>query len=415
MKHVYSSVDIGTDTIKIVVCELYKNRLNLLAASSVKSNGIKKGLITDVDEATISLKQAFNEVEQMLGIRIKKVIASVPSYFADFSIAKGQMKINNEDNIITGEDIMSVLEESIKDKKTPDKEIVSIIPIDFSLDDKEAVTEPRGMVASELKSRSILVKTPKKNIYSVIGLLESIGVEVVDISLNSIGDIYALKSKENHDKVGAIINVGADTTTVSLYNKDVIVKSSIITMGGRNIDSDISYMYKVDLTTAVRIKEKFALAHKQYASVNDFYEITTENDEKLKINQFEVSEIVMSRIEEILTLAKKEINLLTNREIQYIIVTGGTSNMAHFEYVAQDVLGKDVAIGNVKMMGIRNNKFSSVVGNIVYFINKLKLRGNNYSMINNEESLALESTKKGLIDISKESMLGKVFGYFFGE
>ena len=74
MKHIYTSLDIGTDTIKIVVCELYQNKLNLLAASSYKAEGIKKGLITDPELATKCIKGAFSEVEEMLGIKIKKVI-----------------------------------------------------------------------------------------------------------------------------------------------------------------------------------------------------------------------------------------------------------------------------------------------------------------------------------------------------
>ena len=86
MKHVYTSIDIGSDTIKVVVCELFNNKLNLLAASSVKSRGIKKGLITDGHEASISLKQALTDVEDMLGIKIKKVLATIPNYFSEFII-----------------------------------------------------------------------------------------------------------------------------------------------------------------------------------------------------------------------------------------------------------------------------------------------------------------------------------------
>ena len=94
MKHIYSSVDIGSDTIKVVVCELYRGKLNLLAASSVKSKGIKKGLITDFEEASISTKKAIKEVEDMLGIKINKVIVSVPSYFAEFNVVKGEVKVS---------------------------------------------------------------------------------------------------------------------------------------------------------------------------------------------------------------------------------------------------------------------------------------------------------------------------------
>ena len=100
MKHIYTSVDIGTDTTKVVVAELYKGKLNLLAASSIKSNGIKKGLITDVDLAAKTLKKAINEVEEMLGLDIKKVLISVPSYFADFVKVEGEIKIDTEDSVI---------------------------------------------------------------------------------------------------------------------------------------------------------------------------------------------------------------------------------------------------------------------------------------------------------------------------
>ena len=71
MKNVYTSIDVGSDTIKVVVCELFNNRLNLLAATSTKSNGIKKGLVTDVELATSSLKKAFTDIEKMLGVTKK--------------------------------------------------------------------------------------------------------------------------------------------------------------------------------------------------------------------------------------------------------------------------------------------------------------------------------------------------------
>lgn len=416
MKNIYTSVDIGSDTIKVIVCEQFQNKLHLLAASSVKSKGIKKGLITNINEATESLKKAFDEIEVMLGVKIKKVIASVPAYFAEFVYTKGEIKIGNEDGIVTGDDIIKVLHVAMKSKMRPDKELVTMIPIDFLIDDQSEIKDPKGLRGSVLGARAIMVTTPKKNIYSVVGLIESIGIEVVDISLNCIGDIYALKNKEMEEQIGAIINVGAEITSVSLYNKGIIVKNSIIQLGGSNIDNDIAYICKIDQDVACKIKEKFALAHKRYASVNDTYEISTSYDEKLKINQFEVSEIVMSRIEEILTLAKKEINILTNKKIQYIIITGGTSNMTHFHYVAEDVFGKDVKIGNIKTTGIRHNKYSSALGNIIYFINKLELKGiEDYSMFTKSDIEDLSSTRKGILNISNESMLGKVFGYFLSE
>lgn len=415
MRHIFTSIDIGTDTIKVVVCELFKSKLNLLAASSVKSKGIKKGLITDFELASTSVREAIKEVEGMLGIKISKVIASVPSYLADFTVIKGKVNNNNEDKIITSENISNVIQVAVKNNLMENKEMVTILPIDFKLDDGQMVSDPKGLISSELDMRAVMVTTPRKNIYSVVSLLENIGLEVIDISLNSIGDIYSFKNQKINSNIGAVVNIGSETTTVSIYNKGIVVKSSIIGIGGKSIDNDIAYMYKIDNKTANKLKEKFALAHKKYASVSDLYDVNLDDGTGFKVNQFEISEIVMSRVEEILLLAKKEINILTNKEIEYIIVTGGTSNMAHFEYMIEEILGKNAKVGNINLIGVRNNKYSSSLGNIIYFIEKLRLKGKDYTMINNDDIENLSSIKKNLINISNESMLGKVFGYFFGE
>lgn len=419
MKHIYTSVDIGSDTIKVITCELYKNKLNLLATSSIQSKGIKKGLIMNVDEATLSLRKALHEVESMLGIRIRKVIASIPSYFADFSMVRGEVTLKGENaepiTEVTGNDIVKVLQTAMMSKMSSEKEMITILPIDFKLDEKDNIKDPKGLVGSKLSTRAVLVTTPKKNVYSVLSLIENIGVEVVDVSISGIGDFYAFKTKEMDAGVGAIINIGAETTTVSLYNKGIIVKNSIIQMGGKNIDNDIAYIYKIEPKEAKKIKERFALAHKMYAQVNDIYEVDTPYGEKIKINQFEVSEIVMSRLEEILTLAKQEIHILSNRKLDYIRITGGVSNMANFNYIVDDIFGKGVIIENVRLVGIRNHSDSAALGNIVYFINKLKLKGKDYTMTSKSDEEELTSTRKNLINASNDSMLGKVFGYFFNE
>ena len=100
MKHIYTSMDIGSDSIKVVVCELYQNKLNLLAASSFPSSGIKKGLITDVEEAGKSVRGALQEIEAMIGIPVHRVIVSVPSYFAEYAIVKATVDIPEETGIV---------------------------------------------------------------------------------------------------------------------------------------------------------------------------------------------------------------------------------------------------------------------------------------------------------------------------
>ena len=375
MEHVYSSIDIGSDTIKIVVCELYKNHLNLLAATSSPARGIKKGLIVDPKEAQASIAEAFKDVEDMLGIEIKKVIASVPSYQAEYKIIKGETTVVGD--TITSKDMNNAYKIGIKQALNPNNEFVTVIPIDFKINDKTVMKDPKDFPGDKLMGRAMMVMTPKKNVYSVASILESLGIEIVDISVGSIGDINSFRNKD--------------------------------------IDNDIAYMYKINTVEAKKVKEKFAFANRQNANVNDVYETTNLNSQKVKINQLEVSEVVMCRVQEILSLAKNEINLLTNRPIKYIIVTGGVSNALNFEYTVHDALGSNAYVGKIKLVGVRNNKYSTALGNIIYFISTLKLKGQDYTMLSKSDMEILSSPDKHFINTSNETMLGKVFGYFFGE
>lgn len=412
MKHIYTSVDLGSDSIKVVVCELYQSALNLLAATSYPSRGIKNGLIIDPSLVEESIRLALNEVESMLGVKIKSVMVSVPSYQAAFTAIQGKIDVGG---VVTTEHINAVLNAAYQEKPLDDKEMVTLVPIDFSTDTEERIKDPKGRDTESLLVRAVMVSVPKKNIYSVLGLLEKMGLEVVDVMTGSIGDMNTFKNRENSDKVGAIINIGSDTTSVSLYNKSVVIKNSIIGMGGKNIDNDIAYIYKLLPKDAIKVKETFALASSKYASGVDYIEVNDKFGDVRKISQKEVSGLVQSILEEILVLARKEINLLTKQTVNYIIITGGISSMANFSVVMEDTLGPIASIGTIKIPGIRNNKYSVALGNIVYFINKLKLKGIDYTMINGDEIETLSSSQKGFVSISSESMLGKVFGYFFNE
>ena len=410
MRHIYASIDIGSDNIKVVVCELYKGRYNLLAASSVKSRGIKRGLITNVSEASSCIDEAFKEVEAMLGFKITKVIAIVPSYFADFKMINGEISIDSLDKVVTGNDVIKVLQVSSENALEQNKEMVTIMPIDF-ITDNGVYKDPLGIITNKLSTRAIMVTVPKKNIYSVVGVLKNIGVDTVDVSLGGIGDIYTFKTSGMDEEIGAIINIGAETTSVSLYNKGIIVRNTLINMGSHDVDNDIAYMYKIDNQTACNLKETFALAHKKYASTSEFRNVTNKKGETLRINQFELTEIIQARLEEILTLAHNEITNLTGKQLNYIIVSGGITNLGNFNEIVREILGKYAIIGNVNLIGLRNNKYSEAIGNIIYFVNKLKLKGKNYSMITNDDMEVLSSPKKS----NSDSVLGKFASYFFGE
>ena len=409
MKEIISSLDIGSSTVKLIVGEVYKNEVHVLSVSEVKSKGVKKGIIVNPEETLISIKECFSRCEETLGISINKVILIVPSYYAEFLTVEGKSTITNPEGVVGSADIVRTLQACVYNKVPTNKEFIAITPIEFIVDDNTKVLDPKGMKANKIACKAVLSLVPKKNVYTAVSLLENIGVSVVDINFGSVGDYFEFKTKEFDNKNSVVINIGMEKTEVSIFKKGILIDTENIEIGGKNIDRDICYIYDINRKDAVEIKEKFALAHKRNASTSWNEEMLTNSEENIKINQYEASEIIYSRVKEILELAKKQINILTKLEISYIIITGGTSELNDFNLVVSEVFGEDKQSFKVKEIGCRHNKYSSALGFIKYYHDKLSFRNKLAYTVDEQEQSELINNRKG----NNSSILGKIYGYFF--
>lgn len=413
LKKIYTSIDLGSDSIKVVVCEKINRRFHILASSSVRSVGIKKGIITDVKMAIQSVNLAVREVEKKLGYRVQKAIITVPNNDLEFNIVTGCSLITSYDGIVSGKDISGSIKDAVNSKKKEGQVIVNILPIHFTIDDaKDGVKDPKGLRGNELHVKAVMTTVPTKNLYPIAEVFKACGIEVVDMCFNAIGDYYEIRNKETDNSVSAIINIGSDTTDISIHNKGIMIKDVTLDFGAINIDKDISYVYRVDMNVAKSLKENFAVSNKKYTDSNDIEEITTMAGEKITINQYEISEVVESRLIEMLKIVKKTINDLTKREISYIIVVGGISELAGFQYIIENIFGRIATVHNITNLGIRNNKYSSCIGAIKYFDSKLMLRDDDYSMMSDKGAHETKERKKN--SLSNENIVSKVFDIFTG-
>ena len=113
MKKIYTSIDIGTDTVKFLVCERHNDNVNVLASNTIRTKGIRKGLIIDSNLAINTIKDGIKEINEQLGFEIKKVIVNVPDYNAKFMYVTGNVEV---EDVVTTENINRVIK-TIKDKK----------------------------------------------------------------------------------------------------------------------------------------------------------------------------------------------------------------------------------------------------------------------------------------------------------
>lgn len=413
MKKIFSSIDIGSNSIKIVVSELFEDKLNVLAATNYPSSGIKKGLVVDENLVKETLKAAINEINTSLGVKIDKVIINVPMYESEFMINDGEVTITNDENIVTGNDMVNALQTSIYNKIPKTRELVTIQPIKYKVDTVDQdIMYPRGLRANKLYVTSMCMTVPKKNIYKIISILHDLQIEVIDILFGIIGDYYEFKNKDIDKGITGVINIGSSKTEIAVFKNGIIYNSNTIMSGSNLIDNDISYIYNITSKQSRKVKEVFSLAHKDFASTSDIYEVTNKAGIKTKINQYEVSEIAMNKIKELLEISKKSLNDLTKKEISYIIVTGGIVNMPGFDVISKEVLGDNLIVEPIKTIGIRDNSYSQAIGMIKYFVDKLNIRGKEYTMFDEEKQLELVENRKNNVS-NNNSVFGRFFNYLF--
>ena len=194
MKKIYTGIDIGSHSIKIIVSEVINNKFHVLATSNTKCKGIHNGIITDIELVKPYLLKAKKNVEEMLGISINQAIVNVSSYDRKIDMVEGTINIESENKVIDSKDINNIFKEATIGQIDDDYELITISPISFQVDDKEPVKDPKGLIGDTLKMKAIVASIPKTNFKTVISLLKVCDIQAVDVCFGGVGDYYQVKN-----------------------------------------------------------------------------------------------------------------------------------------------------------------------------------------------------------------------------
>ena len=412
MRKIMSSLDIGYASIKLIVAEINKKKLYVLTSSIVNNDAVKKDMTIDYDILEGIIKKLLSDAKEKLGIEIKKTLLTIPTDSASFTINRARIDIKNEDNLITVDDMIKVVNLSGKNVVQDNMELVNITPLYYTLDDSSKTDIPVNTFSRSLEVKSIITSSRKDDVYKYLRVLDNLGVSVVDISYDVVGNYFAFKSDDMDTTCGIIIDIGYLSTSISVYNKGVLVNTLKIKVGSLNVLKDISYVYKISLNSAKEVYKKLGLGSSKNANNLEKIELKDNNGDKLIINQVNLSEIIESRVQEILSMAKKQINTLTKRQISYIICTGGIANIGDFDLNVLEIFGKNARVGYINTIGIRDTRYASTLGLIKWYDYNAKLKNYDYSILSLEEQEEF-SKEESEAKASSNSIIGKVFDYFF--
>lgn len=371
MRRLFTSIELSSNYIKLIILEKVQNKFYCLYSDVTNCHGISKGLINDSNEVITSLKKALKKARDKTNLKIDKVILTISPIDANFMVVSATNYIENIDGIVTQNFIDKSLNKAVDSKKDLKDELVMTSPVSFSLDEK-TVLDPVGMNGNKLYIKAVASTMAKKNLYPFFNVFNTLNIDVLDICYSLVGDFELNQSKNNKLEHGVVVNIEEDIVNIGIFNKGILIKTDYLKIGSNAIDKDIKYIYNLKDEDIKYLKENFASLSSRVNYKYDTIELNTSSGNLIKIKESDVVNLITSRVVNILDLVKNKYKTLTNKEINYIIVTGELTELSGFSQVVEKVLGPKSKVGNIKLIGARNNIYSSVIGSIYYLENKYK-------------------------------------------
>lgn len=408
-------LDIGSSNVYGAVGKIDSNgEVRIIGISSVKCSGVKKSVVVDIESTSQSIVECISNLERMVDASIEEVYLALPSGVSELTWNKGIVAVSSDDKEIKENDVIRVIEAAKLISVTSDNEIIGVVPQQYIVDGYEHIVEPIGMSGMRLEVETQVV-TAKSTV------INNLRKSVNRARLNIIGEVLqqqaiskAVSKREELDIGVAFIDIGAQTTDVSIYKDGNLLYTNMIPLGGDNITNDVAICLKIPFVEAEKLKIKYGNLEK-ITNENDIIIKVNAGYDKLKdVNLTYLYEIIEARTEEILCYVKQIlVESKIDNEISGIVIVGG--GLALFKGItgfAAKILDKSVRIGTPKYTGTSSPVYATVVGTINDVVSTLKInknvhvpKGKSNTNLNNEKI-------KENIKNRKEGFLSKIKDFF---
>ncbi|RID87257.1 cell division protein FtsA [Peribacillus asahii] len=422
----YVSLDIGTSSVKVIIGEMVNDTLNIIGVGNVKSMGLKKGSIVDIDETVQSIQKAVEQAERMIGMEIRKVVVGISGNHVDLQPCHGVVAVSSENKEITEHDVMRVKEAAELITIPSDREIIDTVPIHYKVDELDEINDPRGMIGVRLEMRGILITGLRTLLHNSLRCVEKAGLEIIDIALQPLAAGSLVLSRDEKDLGVALVDIGGGSTTLAIFEQGYLKYTSVIPIGGETITKDLSIVLRTTTEDAEKIKLKHGHAFYDDASEEEVFQIPIiGSDQQQPCNQLMLADIIEARMTEIFELIQDELNRLGFSDVPGgFVLTGGGVKMPGVLDLAQYVFQNRVRTAEPNYIGVREPQYTTAVGLIKHACKKERMQKNTATKTpdvamptqeQNEPRKPRQTQQPQEAPAKKqgESKFKKILGYFF--
>ena len=367
----YVGLDIGTTSVKVVVAEYVDSQMNIIGVGNAKSEGINRGIIVDIDKTVQAIQRAVRQAEEKAGIQIRSVSVGVPANLLEVENCQGMIAVNSESKEITDDDVRNVASAARVRSTPPERQIIAILPQEFTVDGFEGIKDPRGMIGVRLEMFGVVYTGPKTILHNIRKCVEKSGLIVNELVITPLALTESILSDGEKDFGTIVIDIGGGQTTTSVMHDKQLKFTHVNQEGGEFVTKDISTVLNTSFNNAEALKINYGDAYPERTSASEEFPVDViGKSEPVKIDERYLAEIIEARMEQIFNKSKDVLNEIDAFELPGgIILTGGAASLPGVVDLAQEVFETNVKLYVPNHMGLRNPVFTNVISIVDYSAN----------------------------------------------
>lgn len=349
------ALDVGTSKVVVLVGEVTNDgALDIIGKGMMPTTGVKKGLVNNIDQTVSSIHGAIEQAERLSGLRLEAAFVGVGGDHLESLNSRGTVAVSGAHREITREDIERATEVARAVTIPSNREVLHVLPRDFTVDGQEGVKDPEGMSAIRLEVTTHIVHGGATALQNLTKCVRQAGVRPDELVVSAIASGEAVLTETERELGVAVADIGAGTTDLALYADGSPFYTSVIPLGGVNVTNDIAIGLRTNLTAAEQLKLQFGSADAKGEGPDSEAPVEIIDDGVARpARKSDVTEIVDARMHELFEKIGEEMSehAAAHRLPAGLVLTGGTSQLVNAAELARDVLGIPVRVASPEGVG----------------------------------------------------------------
>ena len=368
--HSIVSLDIGTSTIKLLVVskESEGSEFNVLSQVTIPSSGVRKGVVVKPTKVAEEIRSAIEEAQVSSGQKINSVYSSINGSHLTAVFSKGVIAVSRADREISQEDIDRAIQNAQTISLPANKEIIDAFPREFIIDGEGGIKEPLGMKGTRLETEVLLLYAFSPYLQNLTKAILGAGLQITDIRACPVAASEAVLTPQQKELGVALVDIGADTTGLAVFEEENLIHTAIFPIGGNHITNDIAIGLRCDINLAEKIKKEFGSCLLRRDKKEKYRRDKIKIPENLSFSRKMLVGIIEARVSEIFEQINKELKKISRQKLlpAGIVLVGGGAKLPRIVDLAKRELKLPCRIGKPKgFVGLEEDPRLAVVCGLV--------------------------------------------------